>query len=141
MRNGLAESYIPKEIREVYIIMIAFWASYILGNILYLSTSPMLDVITVTIGSLFCIYIAVIGASFFDMYAARSGSLPHYIFAIVLWIGMSYAIYWTVNKLEFSTTTPCAFHIWLGVVIYFFRVITTEFCFILAQGLQAGRER
>lgn len=135
MRNGLAESYIPKEVREVYIIMIAFWASYILGNILYTSISPMSDVVTVIIGSLFCIYVAVIGASFFDMYAARTGSLPHYIFAIVLWIGMSYAIYWTVNKLEFSTTIPFDFHIWLGVVIYIFRVFATELCFVLTSRL------
>ena len=136
MRNGLAESYIPKEIREIYIIMVAFWASYILGNILCLSTSPTLDIITVIIGSLICINIAVVGASFFDIFATRFGSIPHYIFGIILWIGMSYFIYWPVKQLEFSITTPFVLHIWLGAAIYPLRVFATELCFVMAKILK-----
>ena len=135
MRNTLSESYIPKEVREVYIIFVGFWASYILGNVLYLSTSSKMDIYIVLFLSIFCIYVSIIGASFFDGFAARNGSLPHYVFAILLWSIMCLFIYFAVSKLQFGNDKPFLLHIWVGVLIYTFRVFATEFCFVVADGL------
>lgn len=133
MRNGLSESFIPKEIREVYIIFVGFWASYIFGNILFLSTSSDLVIFSTMIGGLCCIYIAVVGSSFFDNYATRNGSLPHYLFAIMLWSIMCMAIHMGVNRLDFSAQPPFTLHIWIGVLIYLIRVVATELCVVFEK--------
>jgi hypothetical protein len=71
--------------------------------------------------------------SFFDNYATRNGSLPHYLFAIMLWSIMCMAIHMGVNRLDFSAQPPFTLHIWIGVLIYLIRVVATELCVVFEK--------
>lgn len=130
MRHTKGVTYVPKEIRETYIILIGFWASYLFGNILYLSTSDAPLLIFYILGGMFLVFIGMNIAATFDAKAAPTGSLGHYGIALFTWFIICLALFCMYHLLSFKdgSTWFGAAHIWIACWLYFCRIVATELC-------------
>ena len=125
-RRTSGESFLPKEIREAYLILLGFWISYVFGNIFYSSTSPQRVIMAYVIGGLLIFFIGMSLAAHFDNKAVISGSLIYYLLAWITWLAVCFALYAAENNLAFDKVKPFNFHVWLGAIIYTLRFISSE---------------
>ena len=129
MRILSAETFIPKEIRETYLILIGFWASYLFGNIIYSSTSDLPTVSSYILGGIFVVFLGIALSSHFDNKAAVYGTFAYYFAALLIWILVCYFLFKSYDNLTFDpskTSMLNKHHIWLGSFIYICRIVATE---------------
>ena len=127
VRITSGRSYIPKEIRETYLIFIGFWASYIFGNTFYQSISNQKDVLLFAIIGIVIVFFGITISGYFDTLGARYGTFMYYLLALLIWVDVCFALNLALNNLAFDQTSRFnKYHVWLGVIIYACRIASTE---------------
>jgi len=125
LRQTVGYSYIPRAIRESYLLFLGFWISFLLAAVLHNSTSPILETYSYIILGILLVFFAISFSSLFDDRGAGTGSLPSYGFALLIWILTGYILYQTSRNLVFAKPLHFTYY-FLCSFIYICRIISVE---------------
>lgn len=133
MNKNTTAIQVPGEIKQFYSILLGFWASYILGNIIYSSQDPNSLKAAISIVDAIFIYFAVMISAEIEfnadiLFNNKKFNLAYlmYFIATIYWVVICCILHLSILELKIDTNKVFVLHIWFGALFYMIKLFTLK---------------